>query len=115
MLRSSSFLNYRPSQIASASILMAINISISTNASELNLKQLNEFDLYEKVFDPDVQSSSSIKTVSKDPLRHWSCAVKKVTGISADRDIRPTYDDLLTDLNKFVYESELTDEALFSQ
>ena len=45
MQRSTTFLKYRPSQIASASVLCAVNISVSDISTELDLTCVNEQEI----------------------------------------------------------------------
>ena len=51
----SSFLEYRPSQIAAASVLCAINISASSITDSINAVKINETDLRNLIANPAVR------------------------------------------------------------
>ena len=73
------FLDLLPSQVAAASILAAINISISKSASGLRgMRTIDERRLRDHIFDVNVHGSLDHPAQAKDarsPYRHWNAAV----------------------------------------
>ena len=110
MQRSPTYLNYRPSQIAAASVLCAINISISSITNSLKLTSVNEETLSDLISNTYSTTDHLKATSTHHPLRHWNTSIRKLTGISADKLIKPVYIDLIDILDTSVYNSKLQDD-----
>ena len=107
MQRLPTYLKYRPSQIAAASVICAINISISSITNSLKLTSVNESTL-RNLISNIYSTTDHLKAASgHHPLRHWNKSIRKLTGISADKLIKPVYIDLIEILDTSVYNSKL--------
>ena len=114
MQRSTTFLNHRPSQIAAASVLLALNVSVSHIATELELTCVNEQELRLNSNQTAGSSNRDIQTLLDHPLRHWNQTLRKLTGLSPEKHINQTYMDLIKLVNKDLYNNRLAaDYALF--
>ena len=82
----SSFLEYKPSQLAAASLLAAINISLSDVAPKIGIKQLEELQLAGLEAEPAVSLELSPKKgkdrCSTNPCHIWNSSIEKLTGIN---------------------------------
>lgn len=111
MQRDSTFLNFRPSQIAAASILLAINISQSKVAPEIGVKQIEEMALKSLFFETAIHMEVAGKKVEEKnancPLRYWNDSVQKLTAVKRGADINAAYKELVEKLNKNWYENKL--------
>ena len=111
MQRDSAFLNFRPSQIAAASILFAINISLSKVGTAIGVKQIEELALKSLFFETAIHMEVKGKKVEEKnarcPLRYWNDAVQKLTAIKREADIKPAYKELVERLNRNWYENKL--------
>ena len=111
MQRDSAFLNFRPSQIAAASILFAINISLSEVASAIGVKKIEELALKSLFFETAIHHEVAGKKIeeknAKCPLRYWNDSVQKLTALKREADINAAYKELVERLNKNWYENKL--------
>lgn len=111
MQRDSAFLNFRPSQIAAASILFAINVSLSKVASSIGVKKIEELALKSLFFETAIHMEVAGKKVAeknaKSPLRYWNDSVEKLTAMKRGADINAAYKELVERLNKNWYENKL--------
>ena len=116
-------LELRPSTIAAASILLAINISKSSICETVGLLQLDEINSHQESslltpsMDADLSPTSPTKApklCSSGPLKLWSSAIANITQISATQDIQPVYITLLSLLNKSKFGGLLSeDQSIF--
>ena len=88
MQREAHFLNYRPSQIAAASLLLAINISVSDVAPLVGIKQIQELQMKSLFFETAIYLEiAGVKIEEKDakcPLRMWNSSVEKLTCVKKE-------------------------------
>ena len=79
MQREAHFLNFRPSQIAAASLLFAINISISNVAPTIDIRKIQELQIKSLFFETAIRIEiAGIKIEEKDakcPLKMWNGSV----------------------------------------
>lgn len=79
MLRDSSFLIYRPSQIAAASLLFAINISQSKVAPLIGINKIEESEMKSLFFETAIHLGITgvkfFEIDTKCPLRMWNKSV----------------------------------------
>ena len=118
MQRESQFLNFRPSQLASASLLFAINISISNVAPTIKVRKIHELQLKSLFFETAILLEiAGVKIEEgnvKCPLRMWNESVQKLTLVKKEEDIKPCYRALVESLNEVWYDGKLYgDPSLF--
>ena len=113
--REASFLDRKPSLLAAASILVAINICISDSAPSLGITKISEFELKYSFFEASLHDPSSDKEQAENqsPLRFWNKSVSRVTQIEAD-SILPVYSKLTLFLNQGHYNHKLSEDILLS-
>ena len=114
MQREAHFLDFRPSQIAAASLLFAINISTSDVAPQINIKKIEALQMKSLFFETAIYMEvAGIKIEEKDvkdPLRMWNASLQKLTCIKKDQDIEPVYKSLVEKLNEQWYQNKLDDD-----
>ena len=118
MQRESQFLNFRPSQLASASLLFAINISISNVAPTIKIRKIHELQLKSLFFETAILLEIAGVKIEEDtvkcPLKMWNESVQKLTFVKKEEDIKPCYRALVESLNEVWYEGKLYgDPSLF--
>ena len=84
----SQFLDYKPSQQAAVSLLLAFNISQSSVAPEIGIQRVPELQMKSLVHDSlIIQSAESAASVKKEtqtysgPLRMWNRSVENLTSV----------------------------------
>ena len=120
MQRESCFLDYQPSQIASAALLFAINITQSPVAKVCGVENIEDLKLKSLFFGSAIYMEiGGVKVEEEDqkcPLRMWNSAVEKLTYIQKERDVEPCYSRLVGALNSEQYKGKLSlDPLLFVQ
>ena len=79
MQREAHFLNFRPSLIAAASLLFAINISLSEIAPLIDLKQIQDSQLenlfIETTIYMEITGAETEEKDTKCPLHMWNTSV----------------------------------------
>ena len=109
----------KPSVIAAASLILAINLSNSSVTESIGLKKFEEHALSDKTartkFHTAQLSPSKAPLSSRnDPLRLWDSSIGSLTNLSSDRDVQPVYITLLNSLNNSQFNGVLSeDPALF--
>ena len=110
------FLNYKPSQIAAASLLLAINLSSSSIVAEtFGFKKFPypEVLAEQKLHPTDPASGNSAATLNN-PLRLWREEIKQLTLLSPSRDIKDVYTKLIQTINQAEFSDALyADPTLF--
>lgn len=110
LVSSSYFLRFKVSQIAAASLLLAINIHQSAIAEDLGLPARLK-DVYKCSFFYSREDERK-----RCPLRHWNSQVRRLTLKCVGRDIMPCYKLLIDVVNEMEFEGALSrDPALFVQ
>ena len=83
MQRESDFLDFRPSQIAAASLMLALNVSMSKVAPAVGAKRIQQPDLKSLFFETSIlMEVSGVKVEESNsscPLRMWNQSVEKIT------------------------------------
>ena len=107
MQRDEQFLRYRPSQLAAASLILALNLSESMYAKQIGMtpkpdayeqKGLN----FEQTINLEIggvkaaKQKSNVKSV---PLKMWDRAMEQISKVSRFRDVKPVYQHLLLNLS----------------
>ena len=114
MQRESKFLDYRPSQIAAASLMLALNVSMSKVAPAVGAKRIQQTDLRNLFFETSIlMEVSGVKVEESNsscPLRMWNQSVEKITLVNRKQDIEPVYEKLTNDLNMQWYDNKLRDD-----
>ena len=118
MQREPCFLNFRPSQIAAASLMFAINISQSDIANEIGLKKIDEASFKSLFFETSIYLEISGKKVQDEEsicaLRMWSASIEKLTCVKKQQDVAPVYRMLAKKLDEVWYDHKLNgDQKLF--
>ena len=119
MQREAFFLDYRPSAIAAASLLLAINISQSEVAPSIGVSRIPELKMQSLLYETltihaELSAGLTDDQDSTSPLRMWSPAVEKLTLLKKEASIRPVYSALIENLNENVYKQKLFgDPTLF--
>ena len=118
MQREAHFLNFRPSQIAAASLLLAINISLSDAAPLVGIKKIQELQMKSLFFETAIYLEiAGVKIEEKDakcPLRMWNNSIEKLTCVKKVQDVKPVYKSLTEKVNEIWYsEKLLSDPSLF--
>ena len=118
MQREAHFLNFRPSQIAAASLLLAINISLSDAAPLVGIKKIQELQMKSLFFETTIYLEiAGVKIEEKDakcPLRMWNNSIEKLTCVKKVQDVKPVYKSLTEKVNEIWYsEKLLSDPSLF--
>ena len=102
MQRNFEFLEYTPSQQASAALILSINLSHSPIAEEIGLKRLGEKftseygDDHHIPIDDSLDEINSIFDLKQDdteeePLAIWSTRMNELTKLSTRFDIKSVY------------------------
>ena len=110
------FLNYKPSQIAAASLLLAINLSSSTIVAEtFGFKKFPYPEvLPEQKLQPTTPLNSNQISMPNNPLRLWREEIKQLTLLSPSRDIKDVYTKLIQTINQAEFSDALyADPTLF--
>lgn len=109
--RDSSSLNFKPSQIAAAALMTALNICDSPVAKVYGLKQISGLSQKSHYFDKQTGIASPIKVgrlrpesskkssddshsskdVSKDFFNRWNADIQRLTNKKVEKDIMPTF------------------------
>ena len=118
MQRESCFLDFRPSQIAAAALLFAINITQSPVAKVCGVDNIEDLKLKSLFFGSAIYMEiGGVKVDEEDkncPLRMWNSSVEKLTYVRKSRDIEPCYTQLVEALNREQYKGKLSlDPMLF--
>ena len=118
MQRESCFLDFRPSQIAAAALLFAINMTQSPIAKVCKVENIEDLKLKSLFFGSAIYMEiGGVKVDEEDdncPLRMWNSSVEKLTYIQKSRDIEPCYAQLVESLNRELYKGKLSlDPLLF--
>ena len=116
MQRHASFLAFRPSQIAAAALIFAINMTQSPVASLCRVKRIEDLTLkslfFESVIYMEIAGVRVEESDSRCPLRMWSQSVEKLTAVKRARDVKPCYIELVKSLNAHQYDNKLSGDAL---
>ena len=113
-------LDYKPSIIAAACLLIAINLRQSPISDTIGINQLSPHATLIHPQDTESQQLFSMRSQSttlfdqtepsNSSLKLWSTFINEVTGITTD-DIRPCYLALLTSLNRIEFAGKLTQDS----
>ena len=111
-LREGQFLDFKPSQIAAACLILACNISYSDVAIQIGWNKLQDPHLL------SIQKLNQMGVASNyarsGAFRMWDKTVKQLTMLSSSRDIKPAYVALINSLNSKQYNGMLSsDPTLF--
>lgn len=115
MQRFASFLEWRPSQIAAASLLLALNLNESPVAPYVGLKPLTS-DLLPRLrarFTDDVEMEplreleSGRAGAADGPLRLWNSYVAELTCLDPTEDIAAPYNALMAHLDSYQFKHKL--------
>ena len=95
MLRSRHYLNLKPSQIAAASLILAINLSTSDLAPKVGLRKMQDLNLkslfFENVINIEMDGVRQKFKSEACPLKMWNKVVRRTTEMTIARDLRPAY------------------------
>jgi len=94
-LRFSVFLDYRPSQIASACLMLALNALGQKSELELGQFETSSNLSDEQMFDTDI---NDIKVADHCILNKWSDKICALTGLDRADDVRGAYSTLILTL-----------------
>ena len=105
MMKDERFLDFRPSQIAAASLLLAVNLNQSGVSSSRIFKQTPDLSSQKSMPYGDTtglelggQISGRRRTIM--PFSLWDKAVEDLTGLNRQNDIKPIYKSLLQQLQQ---------------
>ena len=88
--------------------MCAFNISLSSITDSLKLTSINEHTLQGLISNSDSSSVYSSETTCADhPLRHCTKSIRRTTGVSAVKLIKPAYNDLIEILDENLYSKKL--------
>lgn len=112
MLRSSNYLTLKPSQVAAAAIILAINLSSSDLASKVGLQKMQDLNL-RSLFSESLTNTQGEARKSKVgnvncPLKIWNKMAKRVTTMNINEDLRPAYTKMCTIVNEFELQGQLS-------
>lgn len=98
-IRSTAFLEFLPSHIAAASVMLALN---SVKAVEPLCGPFDKSSCQENLSMLDSDDSEALSLLREDPcvLEKWTNEISKLTGISRATDIKPAYCKLIQLLKK---------------
>lgn len=109
-LKSQNYLKFKPSQIAAAAFMIAVNAFQSPIAQELSLKKLKH--LMRHAHFKAYTSKEDLKSYG--PLAEWNSEVEKLTSVKRDSGLKQTYSQFLDYLNQNQYKNQLSrDPNLF--
>ena len=106
MQRDEQFLRYRPSQIAAASLILALNLSESMFAKQIGMtpkvSSSDEKGLsFEQTINVEVGGVKKQKRqVKQVPLKMWDRNMEQMSKVSRFRDVKPVYQHLLLNLSQ---------------
>ena len=90
MIKDKSYLNFKPSQIGAASILLSLNILDTPIAKAINLKQIQDLKdkchYYQK---DDLTDAELLDVIS--PYTRWNKQIISLTSKKIKNDIQPAY------------------------
>ena len=110
------FLDYKPSQIAAASLLLAINLSSSTIVADtFGFKKFPYPEVMpEQQLHPTSPNVGNQVNTPNNPLRLWIEEIKQLTLLSPSRDIKEVYTKLIQTINTAEFSDALyADPTLF--
>ena len=108
MQRDAKFLNHLPSQLAAASLMVAINLTQEKKAerSKLNFKYVSAEDLTDIIQEStkckDIQIGHLVTETDQNFLHYpivWCQHMEKLTGLNKEGDILPAYLALVMHIN----------------
>ena len=122
MLRSRAYLSLKPSQIAAAALILAINVSTSELAGKIGLRKMYDLNLKSLFLengnfgklDSSAKENGRPSSSSKSkkyvcPLQIWNMVVRKTTELTIAGDLRPAYYQMCAILNEFEFNGLLSD------
>ena len=86
--RGEEFLDFKPSAIAAACLLLAFNLSRSEVGPQIGLDQYMDIAKYVPV---EIPTASMLKAPLPAALSYWSTTMRKVTKLDSWFDISPVY------------------------
>ena len=120
MLRSRSYLSLKPSQVAAAALILAINLSTSELAPKVGISKMQDLNLKSLFFENVIAiEMDGVRQKSKNeacPLKMWNKVVRRTTQMGIANDLRPAYVTMCTVVNKNDLDGQLSeDPELFPQ
>ena len=113
MLRESQYLSLKPSQVAAASLILAINISTSDLANRLGIQKMHDLNLkslfFENVISIEMDGVRQHNKNEHCPLKIWNKMVRRVTQLSIKKDLVPAYQTVCIAVDKNVLNGQLAD------
>lgn len=95
MLRQRVYLTLKPSQVAAAALILAINISTSDLAPKLGIQKMHDLNLKSLFFENVINiEMDGVRQKNKNelcPLKIWNKVVRRTTQMSIKKDLRPAY------------------------
>ena len=95
MLRQRVYLTLKPSQVAAAALILAINISTSDLAPKLGIQKMHDLNLKSLFFENVINiEMDGVRQKNKNelcPLKIWNKVVRRTTQMSIKKDLKPAY------------------------
>ena len=105
MLRSSTYLSLKPSQIGASALILAINLSTSDLAPKVGLKKMHDLNLKSLFFENVINiEMNGVRQQAKNkdcPLRMWNKVVRRTTEMTIANDLRPAYYQMCAIVNQY--------------
>ena len=106
MYRESCFLALKPSQIAAASLMLAVNISQSFLSQAILGLEPIPLDYFKSCIEEEMKArdwSHSREAGQKSPLHRWTGTIERITQVSREKDLKVSYCILVERLDKYCY------------
>ena len=115
MQREALFLDFRPSQNAAASLLLAINVSQSGVAPALGIKRIPPLEMKSLLNEAlsvhdELAAGFTAESNAAGPITKWNSAIEKLTFLKRDSNVGPAYSALIEYLNESLYKEKLFDD-----
>ena len=125
MLRDVKFLSFKPSDIAVAAFMLALNANLDTPLSKaldvelLDADQMNvDSYFHETTIRIRISGQQSLRGTSKhnnpdinsEPLFRWATTIEDLTKLRRDKHVRRAYKALLSSLNRKEFDGKLLDK-----
>ena len=121
MLKDVKFLRYKPSHIAVAAFMLALNANLETaiaralevdllNHDHIQINSLFQEETIEIKID-QAETGSNSRGIFEDPIGRWAHDVEELTRLRRDNHVRKAYCALLHSLNKKEFDGKLVDET----
>ena len=117
MQRNAEFLEFTPSQQASAALILSLNLCYSQVSESIGLERLGEKftspygEEFPVVADNDIDELNSIFNLksdeTEDPLTVWSNRMCELTKLSAQDDVAPAYSQLIAHIDSNHFKGKL--------